>query len=508
MKITFKIALFCFIFLLFINISGEIRIGDIRSNIYISDPLQNLFYTDPGFLNPAFSHGIVGSFLNPAGLSKDLKKINAGLAFSFTQKSSFSGDFTLFSGEDSTFNDTINTSLNISYEDKGGLDFIGAATRLGPISLTVGMYRSEGYGLTLTSDSSENSFTVEREIHKKLTHDDINEIPEGDTIPVVYNLYSEFILSSFADFNAEFYSKPTVYIGGSFGNSIVSGGIGIKFRAINNRLVSNAYLRAGLDTFSLGISPDSATDWTVNLNATQEQSIAELIAIYGDNSIGSFTTGLYGGVLIDIKMLKLGLSLDYTPQKPDLTPYNFSFSKFDSINIDININADSASIIIDTSGHVITGTIPVSFFNITSYDTSYSGPFGIPGTFDGKIGMGFSFPFIMTGFSGGFTYLSGNGLMIGKAHATGSFIINIPYVPIRFNTEGVWPYLYVNGNNIPLTPYVNFGGGLSVLLGPVSLDATAKLSASSLMLNILNEETNSVDIKKNVSLGFGFRVNI
>ncbi|NIA23575.1 MAG: hypothetical protein GWP03_05405 [Proteobacteria bacterium] len=504
-----RVMLFVLVFLLFTSFaSAEISLGDMNANVSISDPMQNLFYTDPGFLNPAYSHGMVGSFLNPAGLSKDLKKINVGFAFSFTQSSSFSHDITLYNGEGSTFNDTINTNLSLNFEDKGGFDFFGVATRLGPLSLTAGMYRSEGYEMAFTSDSNESRFTVTKQLHQKLTHSELSQIPEGDTIPVIYDLYSEFIMSSYADFDAQFISKPTFYIGGSFGNGIVSGGAGIKFRAVNNHLVSNSYIRAGLDTLSMGVTPDSGTDWTVNLNATEDQSVADVFAIDGDNSISKFITEYYGGILIDIRMLKIGLALDYTPNKPSISSYNFDISKFDSININVNINSDSANVTVDTTGHVITGTIPVSFFNVASNDTSFSGTFGIPGTFDGKLGAAFGFPFISTGFSGGFLYMSGDGLMLGKAHATGSFILNVPHVPIRFNVEGVWPYLYLNGKNIPLTPYVNFGGGLSVLLGPVSIDGTVKISASSLMLNKISDGIEGVDLKKRASLGLGFRLNI
>ena len=504
-----KSMLFILIFALFMSFANaEIRIGDINANISISDPMQNLFYTDPGFLNPAYSHGMVGSFLNPAGLSKDLKKINVGFAFSFTQRSSSIHDITLYNGEDSTFNDTINTSLSLNFEDRGGFDFFGVATRLGPLSLSAGMYRSEGYKMAFASDSSNSRFTITKQLHQKLTHDELSQIPEGDTIPVIYDLYSEFIMSSYADFDAQFISKPTFYIGGSFGNSIVSGGAGIKFRAINNRLVSNSYIRAGLDTFSLGVTPDSGTDWTVNLNATENQSVANIFSIDGDNAISKFVTEYYGGILIDIKMFKIGLALDYTPSKPAITSYNFNISKFDSININVNINSDSANVTVDTTGHVITGTIPVSFFNITNSDTSFSGTFGIPGTFDAKIGAAFAFPFISTGFSGGLFYMSGDGMMLGKAHATGSLVLNVPHVPIRFNVEGIWPYLYLNGKNIPLTPYVNFGGGLSLLLGPVSIDGTVKISASNLMLNTIGDGIGSMDLKKSASFGLGFRLNI
>ncbi len=503
----FTIALLLIIFLVS-GVFGEIRLGDINADVSISDPMQNLFYTDPGFLNPAYSHGMVGSFLNPAGLSKDLKKINMGFAFSFTQRSSFSHDITLYNGEDSTFNDTINTNLSLNFEDKGGFDFLGIATKLGPLSLTAGMYRSEGYEMAFTSDSNESRFTVTKQLHQKLTHSELSQIPEGDTIPVVYDLYSEFIMSSFANFDAQFLAKPTFYIGGSFGNSIVSGGAGIKFRAVNNQLVSNSFIRAGLDSMDLGVTPDSGTDWTVNLNATQDQSVADIFAINGDNSISKFVAEYYGGLLIDIRMLKIGLALDYTPMSPSISAYNFSLSKFDSININVNINTDSANVTVDTAGHVITGTIPVSFFNVSSNDTTFSGMFGMPGIFDGKLGMAFSFPFISTGFSGGFSYMSGDGLMLGKAHATGSFILNIPHVPVRFNVEGIWPYLYINDKNIPLTPYVNFGGGLSVLLGPVSIDGTVKISASNLMLNTISDGIGGIDLKKSASLGLGFRLNI
>lgn len=233
---------------------------DVSANIYYSYSSSNLFFIHPGFANPSVSRGLLGFSLNPAALN-NIESAEIMASGTSAMRAELLTEFAIPFDTLAPIVDTVEFPTELSVQQVGGLDFFGFSMNIRGWKLGIGFHDGDYIGLDFSGSSTPNAdYAFDYEY--TLTHADITEIPEGDSIPVNISLEAEGDLSFTAEGVGAFRTRSLVF---AAAHTLFGLDAGFGFQMTPVSIVGNFSSLFNGSVHSGGsVSVEAVQDWTID----------------------------------------------------------------------------------------------------------------------------------------------------------------------------------------------------------------------------------------------------
>ncbi len=481
-------------------------------NFYYRTPLNSLYFLNKGFLDVSQGEGIIGENSNPASLHFGAKN---ELAIFGSSGFKTEIDFNIPLGIDSIGGTEIpkqKIPLKLIVEDRGGMDFLGAKTKIGLIDLGICYYNEEIYGANLDLNYL-NNITLDIKIRDYLSKEDHPDIPQNVTIPVNIKLQGDGSLN----FNGNGALKSSLSpfsIGASFGLGNIGLGAGINIKRYSGKADLNYDIKGDFQNITLKIdstfNDNRGKKWNVNVSINGPFKDR----IFKDKIQGDFSGTQFGVVLgakVQAPLITAGFSFNYN------FPFTLSggiqglYSYIDGIS---SYLIDPNKITVDTTNRTITGTVNIDsvkfFYNNQEHEILRT-TLKFPGLLGLNAGLNLNLLIINLNLAGGIDLPQGS-YAFGKAYFTVSSGFGAGPLHINYGSVFSWRYLKYEDYYLFTPPNVTFGAGSSFNLPFFSLYLGARttplLGVLSGIEKIGGEGKRFVNPLKTFALNFGLKIKI
>lgn len=475
-----------------------------------SETPANLFFLNPGFLDPSRSEGIVGADMNPSVLAFAKNNIDLYMAGSMSSSANASMSFDLPLEAGDTTMATIPVDLDGTFTDQGGFDYFGIAGRIGLASLgfiyqrpsyvSVGLPEGFSFGTTIQADS--------------LTSFDYDYIAGTDTVPLKLKLGGSATATLYPALDAEMRQAP-LFFGGALRLGPFAFGFGYKMRKYTAEL--HAIGRVSLDSARLDCDP-SAEGWNtdsldVYLDVPAMDSL--FYASYDGVVQGSQNAILFGMTLRPVKFLGISLGLEGGMKSSVTTIYTRTLHLPDTVGGTLAPTEDN--VVIDPVDSTVSGSLVLGGGSIIcSTDTLRD---EINYNLLQYIAVRGGVNLFVINLGGGLEIAEdADGVYMGTNYLTPSVGIPLPKSELRIGSVIAWRYAKAGDYFIPSVPLIYGGLGLMIKpeanLGGIVLQEIgvgAKVSALAYTLDILSSGVTGGDVDMgslmpNFSISAGIRL--
>ncbi len=398
-------------------------------------PEAGLFFANPGYITPALSWGPYGIFCNPAALGF---QPDYGLAFAFgiPSKPQINADLTLF--QQTNYMSQITVPLELTIEDKGGLNFIGLMGRAGPVGIGLGLMQKSASGLSFDFQQTQTiniNYQITQTIRARIN-------PTLDTaVPITIDINAPVQLSLDGDGALEVGRMP-LFIGAGYALGNAFGvGLGTKIYQYTGNL------RSGIDfDFRTNVSCVGRAQPPFRGAITGNAFVADTIFhVLGNGDFNASQLAITLGTLLRAGFFRMGLTLEQG--LPTELSGNYSLTTFRLTDMPDSMRVDSnyVSFVLPDS---IYGRLAISVLpGIRDYDTiGGTQTLSLKGYTDLNLGLSFSILDL---------YLGGR---VPNPHDINSakfgLLLSVPVSPVTVRTGllASMDYLYQVNNNTPLLP--------------------------------------------------------
>lgn len=481
-------------------------------NFYYRIPLNSLYFLHKGFLDASQGEGIIGENLNPASLHFGSKN-ELGIFGSNSFKTDI--DFTIPLGIDSIGGSELikpEIPIKLTIEDKGGLDFIGAKSKIGLIDFGISYHTEEVYGANLNLDYS-NNINLNIKIKDFLSKEDHPDIPSGVIIPINIKLNGNGNFDITGSGNLKNSLSP-VNIGGAIGLGNLSLGAGINIKRYKGITNLNYEIDGIFQNINIKIDTtcqdNQGESWKLDINIKGPFNDK----IFKDKIIGDFSGTQFGIVLgskVKSPLLSAGFSLNYN------FPFTLSgeikgiYSYIDGLE---SFVFDTNNITVDPDSHTITGTANVSsikfFYNNKEHEILKTS-LKFPGLLGINAGLNINLLILNLNISGGLDLPGGN-YAFGKAYLGLASGFKASFLQINYGSLFSWRYLKYENFYLFTPPNITLGAGSSINLPFFSLYFGARTTPILGMLSgiekIGGEGKRFINPFKTFALNFGIKIKI
>jgi hypothetical protein len=324
----------------------------IEKSVFFSDGRALISSLHPGFWNPSMGTGVIGVDINPANHSNGAGFL---IIYGFPYKIPIETDIDLYlSNTVDTF--YIPLDMELSLQSRSQFEWIGGTLPIGKWNVSLCSFRD--LGLRFDAYSEINDFIeIDTVFHltRVLTHNDLPQIPEGDSIPVDFQIEGKIRTSLLTNAHFNYETLPLIFsLSRKYGK--YNWGFGIRLDYIEGR--GWGILDLNVDSASFDLEAVSS-EWTVEDLSLVLKFSPEMRRFAKSSlrwSISGFRWGLNFGVKRNYGPLKLGVSAGWTEgfklrRKYEVVAERPDFDQggwvYDSLYID--------SLYVDTSRKVISG---------------------------------------------------------------------------------------------------------------------------------------------------------
>lgn len=490
------------IFLLFFAIEVE---GDYYIQIDHTSSSNNLFFLDEGFLNPAVGSGIIGADVNPAVLAST-RNIDFYTGFSLAGKGSsdFEESFEIEGVEES-----IEVPFGVRYNALGGMDFIGGAKKVGPISFGISYSCGNKWGIEMgLSGSVTGDFRPTEPF--ELTHADHPDIPIEDTIVIDIPIHGGLSIDMEDPLRLEYSSSP-IFIGAGTGFGPIKLGAGLKLT--NCSVLGSGSFTVLPGTFSVSLDT-TASGW--NVNVTGDATINDTL-FYGrlDGDVRSTQTAFNLGVLLDVKLLKLSLAYEFGNSYNLTGNYNWLFSSISDFPEDFEI--DTAGMEVVSDSNIIRGNVGVIFSDIPKEIHRETGSAALYFVGYNSIKAAFQLDLFLfrLGMCGSYDFPSSGDVSLRRLNA--GLTLGLPFPVLNVNVGLAGSLLWLDTEDEDLDfflPSATAGLSVSYRQDNFRVDLPLKVNITQFLVENLGEleeegiEGVSFNLWDNISLGLGIGISL
>ncbi len=422
--------------------------------LQFSEAPVNMFFLNPGFLDPSRSEGIVGAQLNPAVLSfsKDPADIYLGVSSSGESQSDIRLNLQL-EGED-TLLGTLPVDLKGTFRDMGGFNFFGASYNFGRFALGFAVERPSGMRLEVPEAAalgvdfqSDSLFSFDYTYYDDSTGVELpfRFVISGD---VKVNLYPAAYLEL---------SQQPVFLGGSVRFGPLALGLGYKARRYAARFEASG--RLGLvGTFRLTPRLEGWNTDSLYAEVSMEDDSLLQASYYGDISAIQNAI-LVGAALIPVKFLGISISGELGQEGRTTAIYRQVLVYPDSVGSDITLEVDS--VWVDTANNRVGGKLRLGVPAVYKIaDTSLTeGSYALLRYGAVRAGV----RLLILNIGGGLEWAEpGDGFSVVTNYFTPSLGIPLPKSELRLGAVLAWRYARVGQVSLPSVPIIYGGLGLTV----------------------------------------------
>ena len=328
----------------------------IDKNFIVKDGRVLISSLHPGFWNPALREEAFGLDLNPAFYSDRGIFL---LTYGFSSSIPIETDIDLFL---SNLLDTFYIPLDMSFSLKSmsGFEGIACIFPIGKWNFSIGSFKDIDLGLDAYGEMND-FIEIDSTLHitRVLTHDDIPQIPEGDSIPIEFQMEGTIKTSFLTNVHFRLNTLPLfLAISRRYGKTDL--GVGIKMNYIESEGWGIFDLNADSASFNLIATSSEwdVEDFSIILNFPQENK--KFTSLSGRWSSSGFIWGLVAGVRTNFRNLNIGISIGWSEgfkfrgnykaitRTPDF--YEESWD-YDSLFLD-SLNVDTSQKVISGRGMV------------------------------------------------------------------------------------------------------------------------------------------------------------
>jgi len=492
-------------------VAQEVPTVSLPVDFVTSETPANLFFLNPGFLDPSRSEGIVGADLNPSVLALAKNNIDLYVAGSMSSSANAGLSFDLPLEAGDTTMATIPVDLDGTFTDQGGFDYFGIAGRIGLASLgfiyqrpsyvSVGLPEGFSFGTTIQADS--------------LTSFDYNYVAgTGDTVPLKLTLGGSATATLYPALDAEMKQAP-LFFGGALKLGPFALGFGYKMRKYTAEL--HAVGRVSLDSARLDCDP-RAEGWdTDSLDVYLDVPAMDSLfyASYDGVVQGSQNAFLLGMTLRPLKFLGISLGLEGGMKSSVTTIYTRTLHLPDTVGGTLTPTEDN--VVVDPMDSTISGNLVLGGGSIIcSTDTLRD---EINYNLLQYVAVRGGINLFIVNLGGGLELAEdADGVYMGTNYLTPSVGIPLPKSELRIGSVIAWRYAKAGDYFIPSVPLIYGGAGLTIKpglnMGGVVLEEIgigAKASALAYTLSILSSTVTDKDVDvsslmPNFSVSAGLRL--
>jgi hypothetical protein len=444
--------LVCLVLFAQINVEADV-VADV-SYLYSA---SNLFYINPGFVNPGVSTGVIGMAVNPAAMAS-AQGHEAMVVFAPTMRTRTLTEFNIPFSSETPFLDTVKLPTDLGIKQAGGVDFIGAVFALGSWRVGCGYQGGDYLGIEFEALSTPG-VDYGLNFDYVFTHHDIAEIPIGDSIPVTISFQGGGDLALTAE-GEGWYRTHTFCIALSRTVLGMDMGIGWQIMPVEVQGQFSALFDGVLEGGGNALV-ESFQDWIVNAQFGLEIDADSAADAHGAADLKFALSTFYWGIRKEWRYFSMGLCGD------------FSFPAFIEGEWELGaglptalpvIRIDDDNLVVDTVNKTVTGNATIVVYDFVKDDTLYNEI--INSMFMGTVG-----------FAGGCAariWRFEPGLFAGvNLSSDASYIKVRAGVHLGFNTfvplhvGAMLHFQYFNISEIPISalPVISFGGGTHFSLG-------------------------------------------
>ncbi len=482
-------------------------------NFYYRNPLNSLYFLHKGFLDVSQGEGIIGASYNPSSLHFGSEK---ELALFGSSGFKTNTSFNIPLGMDSikgTEIPQIEIPFNLNVEDRGGLDLIGAKTKIGIIDIGISYYNEETYGANLNLDFNKSLNNLLLKVKDTLTQEDHPDIPEKVRIPLDIKMNGEFFLSSKGKGGIDASLSP-LSIGGAIGFGPAALGLGLNIKKYKGKADLNYSISGSSQKLTLSldtlVSDNLGNYWDINayISGNFENNL------FSDKIYGEFSGTQFGfllGAQAKLPFISAGISLEY-----DL-PFTLSgniLGEFTYIEGIESYVIDTAEIIVDTINHTISGNVTIDTIRFKYSKKEHEilrASLRFPGLIGIKAGANLNLLILNLNIAGGIDLPQG-GYAFGKAY----FILATGFSlgPLSTNLGSVfsWRYLKYEDFYLFTPPTVTLGIGGNMNFPYFSIYLGARTTPFAGLLSGIEEIGGSgkkfLNPFKSYALNFGIKLKI
>jgi len=447
-------------------VAQDIPAVELPVSFTTSETLANLFYLNPGFLDPSRSEGIVGADLNPGvmGFSKTNIDLYVAGSGSADADAGLSFDVPLNGGD--TVLATVPVDLDATFTDQGGFDYFGLAGKMGVFSLGFIYQRPSSMKVSIP-DGYEFATTLESD---SLTSFDYGyEYAPGDTLPLALTLSGSISATLHPSADAEISQAP-IFFGGAVKLGPLGLGIGYRYRKYVAEFHAGG--RIALDSGDISCNPSSPGWNTDSLDVTlQAPADDSLFYASFDGLVQGSQNAVVAGLLLrPVKFLGLSLGVEAGMRSTVTTTYTRTIYLPDTVTGNLNIIDDNVTVDPgnqSASGSLVLGggTIVKSVdyledavdYNLLQYVAVRGGV-----------------NLFIINLGGGLELAeNADGVYMGTNYITPSLGIPLPKSELRLGSVISWRYAKAGSFVVPTVPLIYAGVGLTVkpdaMLGGVVL---------------------------------------
>jgi hypothetical protein len=417
--------------------------------------LPSLAILDLGHANPALSKGLNGCILNPAALSyvetiEQTPVLDMGEEIGMVQ-----------------------IPCDISVMQPLSLNALNIGINLDKWAFGFGFVQGMGTEIGVDGELTL-PYTFSDTIPDTLTHDDISEIPQGNTIPVQWILSTPMVIP-FTGNAGLTYSEDRFFVGVGRKSRLIKTGFGVTYKRIRGALHADLGASAYAPcTLSCGVV---SGEWKVN--ATGNTTVSEeMFTAEGNVSLAGDEFALIAGMILDLGLLKLGASITGIPETTLRLSGGTTATWVSGIPRITSIVP--ANIDVDTAAKTITGEVDIGLspFPHTTDEDNLREEYKLESRLAADVGGALNI--------GPFTGSAAIGL-----NTWGEFCVNLGFesrilIPLRTSLE-LWYRAYqIDGEIISLIPYVVTGIGTSIGIRNVTLDLGVVTNSSIAVVSVFD----------------------
>lgn len=420
----------------------------------LSIKLPSLGALNLGYTNPALAKGLAGCILNPAALS-EVKDKNFSIAVGLGSEVGMNFNPVLDMGEELG---EVTIPCKFSFAQPVCMNAVTFGTNFNGWIFGIGFMEEFGVGIG-SSGNVTLGYTLNDTLQDTLTHADIPDIPEEDTIPVTLNFRSPIELSLIGDGNLD-YSENKFFLGIARESSgWFKAGVGITYMPIRGKLLLGSIANANVPcTLECNASQGK---WTIDGIGTTHIN-EDMLSAGWEAKITGNEFNFLAGMILDIGPLKLGATLKGTPATTLKLEGGSSLTYINDIpNID-SFYADS--VVVNTSDSTISGRIGVVLSEFP--DTTETDNWGDKYELEGKIGITIGSALKLGPFTTSFA-IGGNTL--GEFCINGGFESRL-FFPLRTAFELKNKIHQIDNEIFWFPPYILLGIGSSLNIRNLSMD--------------------------------------
>lgn len=327
-------------------------VGDYYIQVEHTSSIVNLFFCDPGFIDPTRGNGIVGADINPAVLATtDNFSLYTGYSTDGSSITKLNETFDI-----EPFDDSLNAALDFKYNENGGFDFIGISKRFGRFTLGVSKMRGYGWGVEVGLTGRIHGVFHPDEPYE-FTHADHPDIPEEDTIVVDIPLEGGFTTRTEEPLFIEYRVSP-YFFGGALDYGPVKLGAG--FKILETSINAGGSIEVIPDTFSVTV--DTVVEgWTVD-NLTGYAVVEdELFSGNAEGKLNATATALNLGMMFEIPFIKFALGFEYGSDFSLQGSYDYLFSVINDFPDTFDI--DTTGMIVNEDSNYLGGDVGIILRN-------------------------------------------------------------------------------------------------------------------------------------------------